>query len=404
MMTKLTLALTLALVLAALARGAVPSSVDAPSGGARVSAASAISPLSATDRSLQDITELSQQRERWQREQDDAQTNLTRTRDSLATALAANSSTVENIRTEVATWENRLRTASVQVQAVNARLQAAQQAITGGYRSAAEPDLLAVGDTLEVVVLGDDTFNGLYPVRRGGYILIPRVGRIAVAGKDLVAAERAIQDALRENQVLTDPKVIAERPAGTTGPGGAPTPSGNMIFLAGEFAKPGPWTYSPASSPTLLSAILQSGGVSERGDTSKVRLLRLVDGQQLVEYFDVEGMLQGKNFSADVSLKPNDIIVIPAFANIVYVTGNVRQPGIVKLTNNGDLKAYAAILQSGGFARFANPKKVYVLRDLGGGIKKALPININNVQKGLIPDISLQSNDVVVIPESFFSL
>jgi polysaccharide export outer membrane protein len=95
--------------------------------------------------------------------------------------------------------------------------------------------------------------------------------------------------------------------------------------------------------------------------------------------------------------------VIPPFAPVVYVTGNVERPGTLRLFQDETLTAYAAILRAGGFARFANLKKVYVVRDLGNGEKAHIPLNIKDVQRGEAPDIILQGKDIVVVPERFFS-
>ena len=88
-----------------------------------------------------------------------------------------------------------------------------------------------------------------------------------------------------------------------------------MIFLAGEFEKPGPWQIPPGSVPTLLTTVLQSGGTTANGDLSQVRLLRLASGQQMVVNFDVKSMLAGTNFSSDIPLKPNDVVVVPRRAS-----------------------------------------------------------------------------------------
>ncbi len=62
----------------------------------------------------------------------------------------------------------------------------------GGTPAPAPPKRsLVPGENLEVFVNEDPSFNGIYQVRRGGYIIMPQVGRIAVAGKSLSAAEAA---------------------------------------------------------------------------------------------------------------------------------------------------------------------------------------------------------------------
>ena len=61
------------------------------------------------------------------------------------------------------------------------------------------------------------------------------------------------------------------------------------------------------------------------------------------------------------------------------------------------------LLHNGGYARFADLKDVFVLRDMGNGIRNRIPVDMKKVEKGIIPDLILQDNDVVIVPEKFFS-
>ena len=88
---------------------------------------------------------------------------------------------------------------------------------------------------------------------------------------------------------------------------------------------------------------------------------------------------------------------------MIFVTGNVKRQGAQSIKLGEKLNVYDSILQSGGFARFADLKRVYVLRASRDGTKIKIPVNIAAIQKGEAPDIPLQSNDIVVVPEKFFS-
>jgi polysaccharide export outer membrane protein len=148
---------------------------------------------------------------------------------------------------------------------------------------------------------------------------------------------------------------------------------------------------------------LRAGGLTPSADLQHVKLLRLESGKGLVEEVNVQSILDGSGLQSDLSLNAGDIVVVPGFAPIVYVTGNVKTPAQLKLTQDEDLTAYAAILKAGGFARFANLKAVYVVRDHGNGEKSKIPVNIKEVQAGKSPDVVLRGKDIVVVPEKFFS-
>jgi protein involved in polysaccharide export with SLBB domain len=181
------------------------------------------------------------------------------------------------------------------------------------------------------------------------------------------------------------------------------TDSSNVIYLAGEFVNTGPLRIPEGVSPTILTTILRSGGLSKSADLTRVKLLRLEGGKGLVEEVDVKAILDGSSPTSDLALNPGDVVVVPSFAPVVYVTGNVKTPGTLILQPDEQLTAYAAILRSGGFARFANLKKVFVLREHGNGEKSRIPVNIKLLQQGKVQDVILQGKDIIVVPESFFS-
>jgi polysaccharide biosynthesis/export protein len=89
--------------------------------------------------------------------------------------------------------------------------------------------------------------------------------------------------------------------------------------------------------------------------------------------------------------------------NLVYVTGRVKRAGSYRITEGEKLTVYGVVLQSGGFDHFANLSKIHILRAMPDGTKAKIPVDIKEVQKGRKPDVILQPNDIVVVPEKWFS-
>ncbi len=202
----------------------------------------------------------------------------------------------------------------------------------------------------------------------------------------------------------------------------------------GDFKRPGTFRMQRGRPTTILNTIIQSGGETPGADLSRVRLMRLVNGRNLVEEINVNEILKGGGLANDMMLRDGDILHIPSRPDQstdtaspsamrgasslvedpakptqgrdtgVFVTGRVKSAGFVELSEDVGLTAYAAILAKGGFAPFANIKKVFVVREVGGGQKVHIPVNIRNVQHGLEPDIELRVEDIIVVPEKFFSL
>ncbi|MEI8340015.1 MAG: SLBB domain-containing protein [Verrucomicrobiota bacterium] len=340
--------------------------------------------------------DLSEQKQTLESELRYSKAKLDTARKKLAIESAINSSSegLDKAQQDVRDWEARVKTLQSQLDQVDNEIQASSKATQG---SGPDEGLILPGENLEVFVVEDSSFNGRYPVRRGGYIILPAIGRINVAGKDLQAAEGAVKKALESSQ-LHHASVMIEKVEG------ADVESGPVIYLAGEFKNPRPFRIPAGTKSTLVSVILSSGGVTDRADLTRVKVMRVAANKGVVDEVNVEKILAGGGLTSDLALNEGDVVVVPGgTANTIFVTGNVKRQGAQVLKLGEKLNAYDSILQSGGFARFADIKKVYVLRASPDGTKIKIPVNIAAIQKGQAPDVPLLSNDIVVVPEKFFS-
>jgi polysaccharide export outer membrane protein len=86
----------------------------------------------------------------------------------------------------------------------------------------------------------------------------------------------------------------------------------------------------------------------------------------------------------------------------VYIWGQVRQQGALDVQVNEGLTAGKAILRAGGFADFANKRKVKVVRANPDPAGKSQTFDLDMTQileDGKIEqDIVLQPNDLVIVP------
>jgi len=92
-----------------------------------------------------------------------------------------------------------------------------------------------------------------------------------------------------------------------------------------------------------------------------------------------------------------------AGGDTVTIFGQVGRQGKMTLPSDGSLTISSAILQAGGFARFANTKKVRVLRKKGDSEKERFVIIVDvdsiMVSGYLNKDIPLRKDDVIIVPE-----
>lgn len=310
-------------------------------------------------------------------------------------SAAGNVEQVDRLNQEIKDWEARIQASKLQLAQVDTELLSSTGEIA---ISTGDGGIILPGENLEVFVVEDPSFNGRYQVRRGGYVILPQVGRIAVAGKSLDGAESSVKKALQSSQ-LQRATVMIERISGND------LESGPLIYLSGEFKNPRPYRIAAGTAPTVVSVILSSGGVTDKADLTNVRVMRVAANKGVVEEVNVQKILDGGGLTSDITLSEGDVVTIPVGqSNLIYVTGNVKRQGSYHLTPGERLSAYGAILQSGGFARFANLKRVHVLRAMPDGTKAKLPVDVVSIQRGQSPDVLLQSSDIVVVPEKWFSL
>jgi polysaccharide biosynthesis/export protein len=86
----------------------------------------------------------------------------------------------------------------------------------------------------------------------------------------------------------------------------------------------------------------------------------------------------------------------------VYIWGQVRNQGALDIQVNENLTAGKAILRAGGFADFANKKKVKIVRAAADekGDAQTFTLDMTEILEGgkIDKDIVLQPNDLIIVP------
>lgn len=172
------------------------------------------------------------------------------------------------------------------------------------------------GDTVELFVKEDPTLNGVYPVRDGGYIVIPRAGRIMVVGLERAAAEAKVKDTLQRTQ-LKEATVLLERSASRTAMagsnvGGPPGIAKMLVYVTGSVARSGAhYLAVPNGRPLgVYEALLITGGVSKFGQEQRVEVFRAdASGKRHRALVDLRAVRQGS--AEDPPVGEGDIIFVP---------------------------------------------------------------------------------------------
>lgn len=183
----------------------------------------------------------------------------------------------------------------------------ARPAARGGTES---PNTLRLGESVELFVMEDPSFNGIYRIREKGDIIIPKVGRIGVQGLTVEAAQSKIQQNLLSSQ-LTSATVILDRVTQAGVRNFAETPK-LLVFVTGKVNKPGQHMIAVEGSGGVLAyeALLIAGGPTQFADEKHSYILRKgAQGSRQKIPVDFRSIRQGN--ANDVPLVEGDMIFVP---------------------------------------------------------------------------------------------
>ena len=157
---------------------------------------------------------------------------------------------------------------------------------------------LRSGDTITLEYRLTPEFNQTAMIQPDGFVSLPLVGSIHVAGLTLDQVRAQVVG--RATSRLKDPEVNVtlkefERP---------------FIVVAGEVPKPGKLDFYERT--TALQAILLAGGFSSSGQQSDVYVFRKIDGGLAeVHHLNLKGMNHTRNLQRDLVLEAGDMILVP---------------------------------------------------------------------------------------------
>jgi len=102
----------------------------------------------------------------------------------------------------------------------------------------------------------------------------------------------------------------------------------------------------------------------------------------------------------DVLLAPYDIVSAER-SDRIYVLGNVGQPRSIDLGERTALSLSQALAEAGGVTSLATKDRIRVLRQISGTDRRAeIAVDLRGILDGRKPDLYLQADDVVYVPQS----
>jgi protein involved in polysaccharide export with SLBB domain len=178
-------------------------------------------------------------------------------------------------------------------------------------RQPVRTDVLVVGDTLEVFVMEDPAFNGIYKIREKGDVIFPKLGRVTVVGLNVDQAQSKIREALQGSQLQSATVIVDRINQGTAITSFEETPK-ILVFVTGKVNRPGQHLIAVTTGDTVYAyeAVLIAGGVAPFADEKHAYILRRgAQGAREKISLDLRAIRQGK--ASDKPLAEGDMICVP---------------------------------------------------------------------------------------------
>ncbi len=244
-----------------------------------------------------------------------------------------------------------------------------------------EEYILLKDDSVALTVYQEPELSKQETISKSGYVSLPLIGSVKLAGLNLLEAEKEIER-LYADGYLIKPRVNLS----------IVSYSDRYVIVGGAVNGPGVIRYPEDGALDLRAALAQAGGVSDDANKSEIYVReRGVDGKVKRYSF---------NSAANKIMKHGDMITVGRSSldeSSITLTGQIGNPGTMALPKEGKLGIVTAIANAGGLGRIANKKEVIVRRD-----GKQFLVSLKNINTGKAPMFYMQAGDILFVKESRF--
>jgi polysaccharide export outer membrane protein len=241
---------------------------------------------------------------------------------------------------------------------------------------------LGVDDLLAISVYDAPEFTRTVRVETDGAIHLPLLkSGILAAGIFPGQLESSIVDEFKSEQILVDPFVKVTVVEYHSRP----------IAVMGAVKKP--VTFQSVGTVTLLDALARAEGLTE---TAGTEILLTRNGE--VERIPVKRLMKDADPTLNYVLHGGEEIRVPE-AGRIFVVGNVHKPGAFPVRDSADETVLKMIALSEGLSAYA-AKTAYVYRKDESGTKKEIPVDLDKILQRKSPDVSLQIDDLLYVPDN----
>ena len=164
-----------------------------------------------------------------------------------------------------------------------------------------------------------------------------------------------------------------------------------LVEVIGEVKRPS--TYELKKGETLSDLIKYSGGMKATAFTNRASVDRVINGEKTF------AIIESNDFES-TRLDDGDIVnigkAIDIYDNRVEIGGAVFRPGYYAI--DSEVKTIKDLVKiADGLKEDAFLNRAQLFRETDDKNTKIIPVNLEKILNGSIPDIKLQKNDVLVI-------
>lgn len=273
--------------------------------------------------------------------------------------------------------------------------------------------VVAPGDMLVVTIYnyrpeGGD-FVSSVRVDDRGFLSLPMIEPVAVAGKTLSDVRRLLVHRLRGQEVLREPLVsvfLKEY-------------EGHRVVVLGAVAAPGTYSLKRGEN-TLIDVLSMAGGLTGQAgnyilfrpgnDDAETRVSRAqayavtaVGGLDPLERMDTVTLPicldtptgEPNPVLFGLAVRGGDLIIVPE-AGQAFIEGEVAKGGPYPLHRG--MTVTQLISSAGGLSFAANPRKVRLVRQVGTEGVGEWELDVEKIYEQKSPDVRLDRNDRVIVP------
>jgi polysaccharide export outer membrane protein len=269
-------------------------------------------------------------------------------------------------------------------------LPGATSAEVGGANLPAQK--LGPNDLIAISVYGSPELTRTVRVGSEGTIRLPMLQqRLRASGMLPADLESSIAEALTREQILVDPVVTVTVVEYFSRP----------ITVAGAVRKP--VSFQAYGTVTLMDALARADGLSQEAGP-EILVSRTQPGEEgqsntLVQRIAVKALIDAADPELNVRLFGGEEIRVPE-AGKVFVVGNVKKPGAYRVEDVSDTTVLKLLALAEGLMPFASKQAFIYRRESGTAAKNEIPIELQRIVDRRAPDVHLQVNDILYIPDN----